>query len=451
MNIIIVGAGTVGLSLAEYFLSAKHQISIIDQNYELISEIGSKLDVFALQGSGTYPSVLEKANIKNADMFIAVTPSDDVNLLCCHFAKQYGVPKRIARVVSDEYTLSNTKVSLKELGVTHVIEPEKEVVSNIIQYIELPGVTESANFQADNIYLRGYKISADMPLANKALYDVTELANNAQLLIVLIIRDGKAILPSGKDVIIPGDEIFAIMPDESLQAFRKLINQDEVKIKKVIVFGDSLTAIHLVEAIQSIAERTILVDPNQEHGRNAASYLNNIEVFHGDCTNVEMLQEVGVRECSFFIAAGTDSEDNIMASLLAKAEGAKMVIAITTNKRHSKLFHSLGIDYIINPQTITTQEIITHIFRLPIGSLLSIKNANVHISRFVAEPHSQIIGKPLHAIQHLTKKSIIIGSVFRKDTVIIPSGKTVLEENDEVLVICTPEHVKATKKLFTSD
>ncbi len=448
MNIIIIGGGFVGYSLAEQLSTDIHQITLIEVKQDLCNNINSKLDVFTITGSGTDPAILKSAGIKNADMFIAVTESDDSNLVCCNFAKQYGITKRIARINTTYYTDPSSTATLQELGVTHIIEPEKEIVNCIMEYIKLPGFTESANFQSDNVFLRGYKITEDMPFANKSLSEIAGIAGSAQLLIVLIIRNGESIFPHGSERILVDDEIVAIMPRESIGTFRKLINLHEYRPKKIIISGDSLTAIHLAEALEPLADRIMLVDPDRNHGREAAAVLNKTEVLYGDCTGVEVLQEVHVADTPFFIAAGIDSEDNIMACLLAKAEGAREVIAVTNNQRHINLFQSLGVDHVINPRKITSQKIIESIIKVPISTLLNIKHADVEVSRFIVGKKSAIMGKPLHTVTGLSGKSIIIGCVFRDDHVIIPSGKTVIEEKDEVLVICPPENMKLAQKLF---
>lgn len=450
MNIIIVGGGVVGYNLAERLSVNKHHITLIERNHNLSNSIADKLDISTIAGSGTNPAILEQAEIHTADMIIAVTPNDDTNLLCCNFAKQYGVQKRIARVKSPYYTQQNTQISLKEVGVTHIIEPEKEIVSSILQYIELPGAIESANFQSDTVYLRGYKITQDMPIAHKTLVEITDLIRPAQLLIVLIIRSGKSIMPSGAERILPQDEIYAMMPSQSLAVFRKLLNIEETKIKKIVISGDSLTAIQLARALSMKADRIILVDPNEEHGRYAASILDNTEILLGDCTSVEMLQEVHIDTTPVFIAAGKDSEDNIMASILAKAEGAKEVIAVTDSDRHLQLFQALGIDHVINPRKITTQKIIENILKVPIGGLLTIKNADIEVCRYIASRNSKIINKHLQDIGAITKKSIFISGIIRNDKVIIPTGQTMIQENDEVLVICKRKDIVLVSKLFKS-
>ena len=448
MNIIVVGGGSVGFNLAERLSKSKHHITIAELDTNLCDAISGKLDVRAITGSGSDPLVLEGAGIRNADMIIAVTNFDETNLLCCNFAKQYGVSKRIARLHSPHYTQQGTMIDLAEVGVTHVIEPEKEIVNSILQYIELPEATESANFKSDNVYLRGYTITEDMPIANKTLPEITELAGSAKLLIVLINRNGKSIMPSGSDQVLPNDEIIAIMPSESLEAFKKLLNQNEFIPGKIIISGTSLTALHLAQSLEALADRVILVDPDEQHGMEAASLLDKTEVLHGDCTDVEMLQEIHVEDASFFIAADKDSEDNIMASLLAKAEGTKQVIAVTENERHTNLFKKLGIDHIVNPRKITQQKIIANIFRVPIGTLLTLKNMDIEVSRFIAQKNSRIIGMPLREIREFSRNSIIIGCVFHNGDVIIPSGDTIIEENNEVLVICTKKNEKLAAKFF---
>ncbi len=452
MNIAIIGGGSIGFNLAEYLSKSKHSITVIERDSKLCENFNNKLDVFTITGSGTNPSILEKANIHNANMIIAVTQNDDTNLLCCNFAKQYGVKKRIARLKSTHYTQKGTKISLEELGVTHVIEPEKEIVNSILQYIELPGATESANFKSDNVYLRGYKITEDMPIANKSLPKITELCGSVKLLIVLIVRNGKGIMPTGLERILPGDEIFVIMSSESLESYKTLINQNEEKPPtKIVIFGASLMALHLARAVEPLADRVILVDPDEDHGIKAASMLDNTEVLFGDCTNVEVLQEILVEDAAFFIAADKDSEDNIMACLLAKAEGTREVIAVSQNERHIDLFTKLGVDHVINPKKITQQKIIENIFRVPIGPLLTFKNVDIEVSRFIVQKNSRIIGVPLYDIQDFSRKSIILGCVLHKDEVIIPSGKTIIEENDEVIVICRKEKLKLASKFFKPD
>jgi trk system potassium uptake protein len=450
VNIVIVGAGDVGYSLAEHLSKQGHHTSIIERSGQICTDINSRLDVLTINDNGSNPQTLEKAGIKDADMVIAVTPNDDTNLVVCNFAMQYGVKQRIARIRSLKLTDPDAKVSYQSMGVTHIIEPEIEVVENILKYVELPGVSEAENMMG-NVFLRGYRITDDMPISGKTLIETNELTKSSHILIVLIIRDGKAILPRGSEVILSGDEIIAIMRDDSLPTFRAVINQTSDKLKKIVISGDSFEAIELARRVVDIADRVILVDSNEAHAQQAAATLSNVEVLFGDCTNVEMLQEVRVRDLPFFISVCNDSEDNIMACLLAKAEGAQHTLAVSTNRRHTKLFQSLGIDYVINPNNITIQTIMRNVIKLPIASLLNLKSVNVQVTRFVIGAKSAVINMPIKLLGGKLKRSIIIGSILRGEELIIPDGETVFHEDDEVLTLSHPDDTKEVGKIFKSE
>ncbi len=373
MKIIIVGAGAVGASLVAHFSGASNQIAVIERNEDLCEELKRKFDVFVVHGRGSSPDALQKAGFETADMVIAVTPSDETNLLVCHFAMQRGVKKRIARVKSDIFTNTDA-VDLEQLGVTNVIEPEREVVARILQYISLPGVHETINFHDDSIFLRGYTVTEDMPIAGKTLREFNDLAKGASLLVVMINRAGKSIAPSGEQILLPGDTIVVIMPNESFKSFCTLINRKPKKLKKIVISGDSLTAIRLAEELTPLADRILLVDPDSEHAHYSSTLLNRIEVMHGDCTDRDVLHELHIDKADCFIAAGKDEEDNIMSCLLAKTSGAKMVLAVRNDAHYSDLFHSLGIDHVIIPDEITLNMIIEKIQMVPIGTYIKLTN-----------------------------------------------------------------------------
>ena len=450
MNIIIVGAGTVGVSLARYLIKQHHYVSIIERDPLLCNDINTRLDVFTVTGSGTSLSVLENAGIRNSDMIIAVTPSDDTNLVLCNFAKQYGVEKRIARIKSSEYSSSDSPVILTELGVTHLIETEKEVVKKIMQHIEFPQATQTANFQSDSVYLRGFKVSENMYLANRTLAEIKQFTSGSPMLIVAIIRGNETVLPTGDKKLLPGDEVIAMMPKESFKSFRKLVNSSDEKVSRIVIYGDSLTAVHLAQNLRGLAERIIFVDPDFDHANEAASFLKGVDVITGNCTNADILQEIRVQNTDFFISVVKDGDDNIMSCLLAKAEGARRVIAVRDEQRHVNLFLSLGVDHIINPQNVSTQRIIEDIKAVPIENHLKLKNGNIEVMRFRAEKNSRIIKNPLRDLQGLLKRSIIVGAILRGSDVLIPGGDTVINEGDEVFVLYSNETANFVNKLFKS-
>ena len=448
MKIVIVGAGMVGYSLAKYFSGLDHNITVIEKDKTLCENINSKLDVFVVEGEGSSPAALDEANISSADMVIAVTPSDETNLLVCNFAMQNGVQKRIARVKSDIFTADTPTISLEKLGVTSLIEPEREVMKRILQYVELPDVLETANFESDNVYLRGHRVNEDMPIANKTLAEIRKMAGPSPILFVVISRGGVSLPPTGDQKLLPGDEVVAIMAQESFPTFLSLINRKPIKMRKIVVSGDSLTAIHLAEALKPLCEQVVLADPDMEHGREAASALDGIEVFHIDCTSSGMLEEINIKNTDCFIAAGKYSEDNTMSCLMAKAEGARMVIALREDNRYEKLFTSLGVDHIVYPQEITLNAIIEKIQVGSIGAHLKLKTADIEILRLRARANSPVMGKSLRHLDSLFRKVIIIGCIIRGGSVIIPQGNTVIEEGDEIMILSRKENLDLVNKIF---
>jgi trk system potassium uptake protein TrkA len=450
VNIVIVGAGPVGVSLATYLIKQHHHISIIERDPVLCNDLNTKMDVFVVNGPGTRPSVLESADIRNADMLIAVTPSDDTNLVLCNFARQYGVEKRIARIKSSEYFSPDSPVKLTELGVTHLIETEKEVVKNIMQYIEFPQATQTANFHSDSVYLRGFKVLENMQIANKTLFEIKQFTSLAPMLVVAIIRGNDTVLPTGEIKLLPGDEAIVMMPRESFKGFQKLVNSSDEKVSRVIVYGDSLIAIHLAQELKNLAETVNFIDPNIEHAKKAASVLKGLDVITGNCTNADIFQEIRVQNADFFISVVEDDDDNIMSCLLAKAEGARRVMAVRNDQRHVDLFLSLGVDHIINPQDISTQKIIEDIKAVPIENHLMLKNGGIEVMRFRAGKNSRIIKKPLKDLQGLFKRSIIVGTILRENDVFIPKGDTLINEGDEVFVLYNSESTKYVHRLFKS-
>ncbi len=448
MKIVIVGAGMVGYSLAEYFSGLDHNITVIEKDKELCEHINSKLDVFVVEGIGSSPAVLDQADIRSADLVIAVTPSDETNLLVCHFAMQNGVPKRIARLKSDIYTENTPNVNLEKLGVTSVIEPEREVMKRILQYVELPDVIETANFESNNIYLRGYRVTEDMPIANKTLAQIRNMTGASQMLFVVIVRSGKSLPPTGDQKLLAGDKIVVIMPKESFGAFRDLINSQPAKMKKIVISGDTLTAVHLAEALKPYSEQVILADPDLEHGRMAAVELEGVDVFHIDSTKTEMLEEINISSVDCFIAAGKYAEENIMSCLLAKVEGARNVIALRDDKRYDRLFTVLGIDHIIYPQEITLNAIIEKIQMVSLDTYLKLKTADLEVLRVRTRKNSPVTSKPLSQLDKLFKKSIVVGAIIKDDSVVIPRGDTVIKENDEVMIVSHKDNIGLVKKAF---
>ena len=435
MRIVVVGGGVVGSALAEQLLHDKHHLTMIEMDPGLSGKLSETHDLQILTGSGSSPKLLKEAGIADADMVLAVTPNDEVNIVVCGIAAQHNVSQRIARLRNREYRLENSGFDLSALGITSVIHPEEVMVDHILQFVETPHAVESANFEKGRILLRGYRVRDNMELANKTPREIREQIAPAVILFAAIDRDGTGMIPDGNTVIKPGDIVYALFARESIDAFMKLVGQGKKKTRKIIVTGDSYAMNEMAQAFQSSEHKVILVDPNLDQAKDVAGKFDNIEVLHGDCTDVGLLKELNVETASFFIAVSDQADDNILSTLQAKAEGAHEVIATSTETRHDRLFNSIGIDHVINPRLTAAREILEIISRGQIGAVVELSNIDIEAVRFTVEPDSEISGQKIIKIARKLKKGSIIGIIVREDRMILPGGETTIESGDHVIVI----------------
>lgn len=447
MRIIIVGGGVVGYSLAQQLLADKHQMSLIENDPELCAEISEKLDLQILNGSGTSPTLLREAGIADADMVLAVTPNNEVNIVVCSLASQHNVGRRIARLRGKEFSEASELVDLQKLGITAVIHPEQALVDHILQYIETPHAVDSANFERGRILMRAYRVTEQMEMAGKTTRQIREDIDPAVVLFSAIVRAGKGMIPDGSTVIQPGDLVYALFPRESLERFLKLAGI-ETKNRKIIMTGGSYAAVELATALDNTDYNVTYVDPDRDHAERTAASLQTIEVLHGDCTQNDLLRELNVESASFFLAVSDEADYNMLSALLAKAEGAHEVIATATDSQHDRLFHSIGIDHIINPRLTTAREILEVISRGHIGAKVKLSNVDIEAVRFTVDAESAIAGMRVKNIATKLKKGSILGIIIRGDEVILPHGETVIEPDDHVIAITHLKNLPLVSKLF---
>jgi len=449
MRTIIVGGGVVGYSLADQLLKDKHNLSLVESDPKLCEQIGEKLDLQIMCGSGSSPAVLKEAGVDGADMILAVTPNNEVNVVACAIAAQYGVKRRIARLRGQEFTEAARLVDLDKLGITSVIHPEEVLVDQIMQYVETPHAVESANFESGRILMRGFLVDETMALANKTPREIRESSAADILLFAAIVRDGIGMIPDGSTLIEPGDTLYTLFPRESLDRFLAVTGHERKPNRKIIMTGDGYGAMELAQAFENLGDYHVtFVDPNLKHAEQAAAVLNDVDVLHGDCTDVDLLRELNVGSASFFISVSQSPDYNMLSSLLAKAEGAHEVIATTTESRHNRLFNSIGLDHVINQRLTTAREILEIISRGHIGAMVRLADIDIEAVRFNVDPDSDMAGARVKKIAHKLKKGSIIGVIVRQDSMILPDGETVIEADDHVIIITHHRNLPTLSKLF---
>jgi len=450
MKIIIIGAGLVGSSLAEALLHQGHDIAVIEQDAARGEQIADKLDVLIVNGSGSNPQDLEHAGLINADMVIAATPVDEVNLIACMIARQYEVQHRIARIRNADFIAGSERLAPEHFGITQVIYPEENTLNAVLNYVETPFAIDAQDFSQRSVLLRSYRISENMPLANRSLIDLRNDPKGNMLLVVAIIREEQVIIPRGDTIILPGDKPLFIFPRDARENVLSLVGVDTGSKKKAIVFGNTLTAINIARALQKELDTVTFIDPDFDHGNIAAAKLQGIDVLHGNGDDVDVLKEANVRFADFFIAASEGNDENVLACLLAKSEGAREVIAIVTDDQHTDLFLSIGLNHIINPRQLTANGILNAVLPGYVSSSLHIEKSDIDVLRLRVEAHSPVAGKPLKDSWRKAVGVSIVGAVLRDQQMMIPTGETMLEEGDLVIVFTRSAGIRRVRKLFGS-
>ena len=442
MQILIVGAGVVGSNLAQQLSVEGHDIAVVEEDPGIVRRLTDRLDVYALQGDGGTPSVLEQAGIKEAKMVIAVTTSDTLNMTVCLLAHNYGVAKKIARVRNPEYA------SLREtFHIDSMINPEALVVETIIKLVEVPGTTEVADFADGRLLLRNFDISGECPIAGKYLHELKPLMEASPLLVVGLSRGEEFIIPSGKDRIYAGDGILVLLPKESLPKFLSLMGLDETPVKKAVLYGAGRLGIAVARRLEGVLEKVVLIESDEEMSAAASAALFETLVLKGRATDLDLLWEADIQTADFFLALGPDDESNVMSSLLAKKHGAKRAIVMTQQPDYVPILDSIGLDIIINTRLATVSAILTYLRKGRILSVVKFHEREGEAIELQAMPHSGAVGKPLKDLR--IPQGAIVGAVFRDGEVTIPDGETVIEANQRVIVFALPEAIPKVENLFS--
>jgi trk system potassium uptake protein TrkA len=448
MNIIIVGGGVVGYSLAEHLLKDGHHLTLIEQDEELCASIADKLDIQTIVGSGSSPEILRQAGIAGANMVLAVTPNDEVNMVTCALARQHKVTQRIARLRSEDLVSEDSLVDLAELGVTSVIDPERVLADQIFQFVESPHAVEAVNFEEGRVLLRAYKVRDNMTLAGKTTQQIRKEIAPATILFAALVRDGVGMIPTGSTEIEAGDTVYALFPRDALDTFLGLVGVERKKRRKIIVTGDSFAAHAMARVLDETDHKVTLVDPNRKHATRMAEFHPKLEVIHGDCTEPDLLRELNASAASFFIALSHQTDYNMLSSLVARAEGANEIIATAAGLRHSRLFRSIGIDHVINPRLTAARAILDIISRGNIGAAVKFSGVDIEAVRYVVDPESDVAGMKVSQLGRKLKRGSILGVIVKGEKMIIPGGETVVETNDHVIVITQEKNLSALSKLF---
>ena len=452
MNIIICGAGRVGFTIAKLLSEQDHSITVVDQSSEDIQKIKDSLDVNAIVGKATYPSILEKAKGADADMIIAVTRNDEINMLICQIAyTTFKISKKIARIRSQNYLEPKfSKLYNKEnLPIDVIISPELEIAKSLLRKLEAPGALDNIPFADNKIRLLEILIEENCPIKNIKLNELTKKFPDLEANILGVIRNEKFIILKKNDVMEKDDKAYVIINSSQMAKTLIAFGHNEKISSKILIIGGGNIGYNLAKNIEENFEsaRIKIIEKNKERAEFIANELNNSIIINGDALDEDVLSEANLDEIETVLALTNDDEDNLMISVLVeKFSKNKKTIALTNKSNYSLLQSSLKIDDLIDPRMSTVSSILKHVHKGTIETAYSILNGEYEVIEAEIIETSELINKELKNAN--LPDEIRIGAILRGDDIIIPRSSFVFQKDDKVVFLAKNDQISVVENMF---
>ncbi len=451
MKIIVCGAGQVGASIARQLAGEANDVTVIDNDREIVQRLSDTVDVRGIVGNASLPDVLEDAGAKTADMIVAVTHSDEVNMVACQVAHSlFDVPEKIARVRQQSYLdpAWADLYSRDHMPIDLIISPEVEVARAIERRLQVPGALDMLPFGDGRLRVIAVRCEEGCPIINTPLRQLTELFPELSIVVLAISRDSRFIVPRGDDQMLIGDEVYFAVDSDHVARSMAVFGHEEPEARRVVIIGGGNIGYFLTRELEQEHQGFDLkvVERRKERAQYLAEQLDRATVIHGDALDPEILIEINIGLAQAVIAVSDDDEVNILAALLAKRAGCRTAISLVNNPSYGPLMGSLGVDVAVSPRESTVSTILRRIRRGRILAVYSIRDGAAEIIEAEALETSPMVGRPLTEIK--LPNGIMVGAILRGEEVIIPRAQTVIEERDRVVILAAAHAVKKFEQMF---
>ena len=451
MKVIIAGAGLVGYNIGRYLAAAGNDVTIIDQRPDLVRKIGDTVDLQAIVGHAAHPGILEQAGAPDADMLIAVTQGDEVNMMACQVAHSlFNVPTKIARVRSQDYLQGRWHNLFRRdhMPIDVIISPEVEVAQAIALRLEVPGALTVVPFADDKVRLIALRCTPETPIINTPLRQLTYLFPNLHLICVGVVREEKFFIPDADDQLLAHDEVHVVVETKHLERALPAFGYGQRMSERVIIAGGGNIGMFLARILEKrFTNLSIkLIENNPERAAYVADHLKRTIVLQGDARDREILDEANARTAQAIVGVTNNDEINIMTALLGKRLGDGRALALVNNSTYDLITRRIGIDVTINPRETTVSSVLQHVRRGRLKSVHSIRDGEAEIYEAEALETSPLVGKPLKELR--PHGGLIVGAIIRDDAVIMPRSNTVIEPKDRVILVARNDVVKRVEQLF---
>ncbi|MBL7191651.1 Trk system potassium transporter TrkA [bacterium] len=448
MRIIILGAGEVGFHLAKNLTQAEHDIVVVDNDPKKIAKVNDTLDVLSIPGDATSPIVLEQAGIRSADILIAVTSIDEVNLMACLMARKYGVKTNIARLRRSEYSSPDFILSPQEMGVDLIIHPELQAAEEIVDMIRYPQAFDMHRFEDGKILLVGLYIGDESPVIGKKLSEIVPAIGRLSFRAVAIYRQGRTIIPSGKDLVMKGDKMYVAALEEHLDEVFMFAGGGRKEVRNVMILGGGKIGRLVAAKLEMMKNFNIkLIESNKEKSQIIAEQLKGTMVVQGDGTDLDLLAQEGIIDMDAFVAVTDDDENNIVSSLVVRHMKVPRTITLVRKSEYMPIVKTIGLDVAVNKRLITSNAILKFLKRGPILSFATLRGIDADTIEFEIPHRCKWADMQLRDIKF--PQGCLVGAVSHNGNVSVPVGDTILFEGDHVVIFVVPEAVKELEKMFS--
>ncbi len=445
MRIVIVGAGVIGFNLAKD-LSSEHEIFLIEEDAATAEKAAEKLDVKVLVGNGADPSVLTQSPVHYADLVIAVTASDEVNVVVCALAAAYGAKYRVARVRNASLARALERFRGGQFYIDDVINPEELAASAIVASISTPGAREVADFAEGRILFRVFDVEEASPLAGMRLSALNQEDFPWPFLVIAVMRQGKVFFPKGDAELHQGDRIYVLLPKNSVGEFIAFIYPNIRKYKKIVVYGATKIGTSVVATLRNSIEDVVLIEENPALAEEAAGQYQKVRVINGSASEVDILKESGIEAADAYIAVSSEDHVNIVSAVLAKKMGAETTIISTAAPDYMAVMDTLDIDTVINARFLAVDQILKYVRGRGISAISSFAECEAEALELVPEEGSPITRAPLKDLSFPSNS--LVGAVCRGDEVLLANGNLQIRPGERVIVFCQQAEGRRLQKLF---
>lgn len=451
MKIIICGAGQVGWQIARHLAGEKNDVTVVDNNPELVARATETLDVQGITGFASYPDVLDQAGARDADMIIAATFSDEVNMVTCQVAHSvFAIPRKIARLRSQSYltAIYSDLYRRDHMPIDVVISPEKEVAEAALQRLAAPAAFDTENFLSGQAQLLGIQLDEDCPVLNTPLRQLTDLFSTLRAIVVGVRREGVLFAPEPGDQLYAQDQVYLFTHREDVSRAMEIFGKVQKKQERVVIIGGGNVGLTVAKALEARTERVRakVIEMSRPRAENAANALEKTIVLHGDGLSSELLTEANIQKADAVLAVTDDDKTNLLAAVRAKSEGCPMAIALVNDPTLTPLMGPLNIDAFINPRSTTVSSILRHIRHGRVRQIYSIGDAEAEVIEAQVLSTSPISGQMIRDIDF--PEGVLVGGLQKGRKVVRPRGDTRVEEGDVIALFALAADIPEVERLL---